>query len=277
MNNNTRVDRLIKAGVSEEQLEKVGSEFPESQPLLDDLKFVRQESAEQILIPLSKVMYAINRVDEKLSWLDNFIENNEYRQGKDGSFEVLLSSLEKRGKDEFINSFQIDQESPITAIYYEDFDTYVIGEGKHRATFAKVIGMSTIKAKVTTYKSNLLEVRKYSNYKNKLEELKEAIHKNNLFFTCEKAQIGAYKGKKIDIKFGEKSIIKLEVFENYFQDDGKIDLNISVMKEVSNFIKKIKRFPFLKIFFAKLFLDNGKYHQLTKLILNKLIKHEYFK
>jgi hypothetical protein len=148
MDNHKRLERLLKTGIPQSQLDKARTEFPAPSPVLDDTQFLSEESTGQVLIPLSKVVYAINRVDEKLSWFDNFIENSSYRQGEDGSFEVLLRSLETKGLEDFIASFQIDQENPITATYYEDFDTYIIGEGKHRATFAKVIGMSQIKRRL---------------------------------------------------------------------------------------------------------------------------------
>ncbi|TYS64349.1 hypothetical protein FZD47_12860 [Bacillus infantis] len=278
MSTNTRVERLINVGISTEQIEKARNEFPQRQPDLDLNKVVTVQPSGQVLIPLSKVKYAINRVNEDLSWLDNFTDNNEYRQGEEGSFEVLLKSLEERGIDDFINSFQVDQSVPITASYYEDFDTYVIGEGKHRATFAKVIGMEKIMAEVTTYKSNPIEKQKFLDYQIKRKELEKNIQNINLEFSCEKAQIGLFKGERINIKYGHISIIKLEVFDSYYLDnEGKMDLNTKVMQEVTKFIKGINRLPIIRSFIANLTFNNKNYHTLTRLILERLVKHGYFK
>lgn len=277
MNANKRIERLIKAGVTSDQIEKARDDFPQRQPDLDLTKFEVVEPSGQTLIPLSEVKYAINRVDEGLSWLDNFTKNNEYRQGENGSFEKLLTSLEKRGLHDFIDSFQVDQDVAITASYYEDFNTYVIGEGKHRATFAKVIGMEKIKAEVTTYKSNPNEKRKFLDYQNKRKKLEKSIKSINLEFNCEKARFGLDKGENINIKFGQKSIVKLAVIDSYYLGNEKMEMNIQIINEVSKFIKKVKGLPFLRSFIANLFFNNGNYHPLTCKILEKLIRYGYFK
>ncbi|MGM0845002.1 MAG: hypothetical protein ACQEUT_08495 [Bacillota bacterium] len=277
MSTNKRIQRLIDAGISDQQIDRARNEYPQRQPDLDITKFKIVKSSGQKPIPLSKVKYLNNRVNESFSWLDNFLENNDYRQGQDGSFEELISSLEKKGLDDFISSFQKDQEELITATYYEDLNTYVIGEGKHRTTFAKVIGMDKLMAEVTTIKSNPIEIQKYLDYQTKRKELEKSIQNINLEFSCERAQIGLDKGEKINVQYKQKSIVKLEVIDSYYLDKGKMNLNIKVMNEVTEFIIRVNRIPFLRNLIANLASNNRKYHTLSRLILGRLIKHGYFK
>jgi hypothetical protein len=107
--------------------------------------------------------------------------------------------------------------------------------------------------------------------------LKKAYKNLDLDFNCERAQIGLYKGEKINVLYGQKSIVKLDVIDTYYLDNGKMELNLNVMNEVAEFISRINGLPFLKNFIARLTFNNKKYYTLTRLILERLIKHGYFK
>lgn len=278
MNKNDCEVRLIKAGISPQQIKKARAEFPQRQPDLNLREFIAVSSSTQVEISLSKVKYLNSRANINMSWFDNFTKNKNYRQGPGGSFCELLSNLEKNGVANFINSFQKDQTEPISAIYYEDFDTFIIEEGKHRVTFAKVIGMKKIKAEVTTLKSNPSEINKYIDYEKKKKELKKTLQNLNLEFDCQRRQHGFYKGEQISIQYRQKNIVKLDILDSYYLDYyGKNELNFQVVYEIAKFIKKINSIPCFRNFIAKLKANNKNLHPLSKLILNRLIKQGYFK
>lgn len=274
----TRLQRLYEIGISPEQIEQAKNEFPKSIPILDIGNIEIIESLHQELIPVSKIKSLTNRIDISLSWFDNFINNPCYRQSEKGSFEELLVSIEQRGLDDFIESFQRDQESPIIANYYEDFDCYTIGEGKHRATFAKVIGMERIKAVVVTFKSNPIEVNKYLYYQEQYSKLKKAINLHGFEYRIKKKENGIHKKDEIIIYYRENMIITLEAFKYYFNDIGEMNRNLDVINQVNSIINKISgiKFKSLKNLYIMSKI-NKKGDPLVKIFLSRLKIKGYFR
>ncbi|MEX3743725.1 hypothetical protein [Lysinibacillus xylanilyticus] len=269
-----REERLLAIGITSEQIKITKETRPVHIPNLDFQKFEKVDSKNQELICVDKIKSLSNRIDKELSWYDNFVGNNNYRQGPTGSFEKLLQSLEKKGFEEFSSSFLEEQLEPITATYYEDYDCYVIGEGKHRATFAKVIGLNSIKAQVYTVKSNKEEIEKYDKYQNKISKLKEKINEVGLEYKV--SEKNTFKREKdITLLYNGNDTIHLTIFNDYYYDNGEIDRNLTLINEVNQFLTKLDKIPFL--FFKKKYIDlklnNSNSDPLLKLFVKRIIKY----
>lgn len=271
-----REERLLDIGITSEQIKIAKETFPVHIPNLNFEKFMKVKSENQELILVDKIKNLSNRINEKLSWYDNFVKNNNYRQGPNQSFEVLLQSLEKKGFEDFEKSFLEDQIEPITATYYEDYDCYVVSEGKHRATFAKVIDLNFIKAQVYTVKSNKEEIEKYIKYQNKVSQLKEKINEAGLEYKINEKNV-IKKEKDITLLYNGYRTIHLTIFENYYHDDGGIDRNLTVINEITQFLAKLDNIPFL--FFKKIYIylkiNDRNSDPLLKLLVERIKNINY--
>lgn len=276
MNEPSRLDRLREAGVVNEQLEKADLEHPESQP---HIKYNSKNTTVigEILIPVHKIKSLALRSDVTLSWLNNFLDNEHFRQiGTNRGFGSLLNSLEQKGLQSFVDSFQVPQKDKITAIYYRDLDQYTVEEGKHRATLAKIIGMKTIMADVIQVDAPD-EVRRFLTYREKRQTIWKMIEDLGLRYQIQESQ-GLAKEEKILITYNETAVGSLMQYVNYWDDEGEIDWHLRAMNQLRNNIKTLRIMsflPFLQTIHA-LFLWN-KNESLTNHLVERLIKSGYFK
>jgi hypothetical protein len=225
----------------------------------------------QQLIPVKKIMGGNPlRIDTDKTWLENFKVMDEQIDG-------LLDSLEEKGLSGFINFLQEDRKTEkIEVSYYDDLDEYyVIENGSHRTTLAKVMGIETIKALVTPheFKPELLEKKKEE--EERLEKefplLIKRISNLGLDSTTKKDSQGkskeiyvTYKGKSIDyfnitcLNDLEKAFDKLEVLESLI--DARRLLIDSLLLLNIRYFKLRRRSPW--------YIND---------VLDKLAKSNYFK
>ncbi|MFC7443085.1 hypothetical protein [Laceyella putida] len=103
---------------------------------------------ETMLVPLEKIK-GITRCSPGFSWWDHFI----LRKGDlvDSRMESLLSSLKKKGLEEFRNTF-IDEKYKVSLFHFVDHDIYfVCNDGNHRTIWAKIVGAPFIMADIERY------------------------------------------------------------------------------------------------------------------------------
>ncbi|MGK9185290.1 hypothetical protein KXS12_24020 [Priestia filamentosa] len=235
----------------------------------------------QQLIPVKKIMGASPlRIDTDKTWLENF-------NAMDKQIDDLLDALEEKDLSGFINFLQEDREKEkIEVSYYENLDEYyTIGNGNHRTTLAKIIGIETIKALVTPheFKPELLEKkkrRKQLEIEKKEEEKRLAkefpllikrISNLGLDSTTKKDSQG--KGKEIYVTYKGKSI-------DYF--------NVTCLNDLEKAFDELEVLESLidarRVLPASLLLLNIRYSKLRKRspwyiedVLDRLTKSNYFK
>lgn len=275
-NREARLRQLCNQGIS-----LTSNSYPKPIPDSDVYECKkRKEDRVQELIPVKKIMGGSPlRIDTKKTWLENF--------------EVLprmdqqLDDLEKEGLSGFIASLQADLKKEIIDVdYYDDLDEfYVMDNGNHRTTLAKVMGIETIKARVALheFKPELLEKKKRCEQleiekKQEEERLKKEfpllitrISNLGLDSTTKKDSQG--KGKEISVTYKKKSIYYFNItclndLESAFDD-------LEILEELIEARRVLPAsFLLLNIRYLKLRKRSPWYIQE---VLDKLAKSNYFK
>ncbi|MDF2001688.1 hypothetical protein P2Q02_03385 [Bacillus pumilus] len=160
-----RIKKIVRAGVSESQIENMSTTYPHNYPDFRLYKYVpKMEEEKERLVEVSKIVGAY-RVKSKDSWLENF-------DAMGSRVDYLIDSLEKKGLESYKKSFKEDQDRKIHLSYLEDLDCYFTsGDGNHRTVVAKVIGMNYIQTKVSHYQPNIKRIK----IKKKLDLIKKEI------------------------------------------------------------------------------------------------------
>ncbi|RAS73156.1 hypothetical protein [Priestia endophytica] len=273
-NREARLRRLYNQDIS-----RTSDSHPK--PIPDSSEYECKKIKEiQELIPVKKIMGGNPlRINTEKTWLENFeVIPRMDRQ---------LDRLEKEGLSKLIAFLQADQKDEIIVVdYYNNLDEfYVMDNGSHRTTLAKVMGIETIKARVRPYefKPELLEKKKRREQleiEKKAEEerlekefplLRKRISNLGLDSTTKKDSRGkskeiyvTYKGKSIDyfnitcLNDLEKAFDELEVLESLI--DARRLLTDSLLLLNIRYFKLRRRSPW--------YIND---------ILDKLAKSNYFK
>ncbi|PFK42074.1 hypothetical protein COJ23_26580 [Priestia megaterium] len=275
-----RINRLLQLGVDVSKINQMKSEKPLPYP--DSTLYSLEEgSNEQIFVPVCKIKGGY-RIESELSWLDNFICIGEGLKGK--KIDDLLNSIEKHGLESYIRSFQIDQpqSDAIFLEYFNNLDGYFVSSGgNHRIVIAKMIGMQTIKARVSrsNYQKELEEEKHVLNWRSKkLREEIEEITRHLSFTDCwttigDTEKLKIFYKKMLIYDFSIRSVQKSSIITVEDLNEAYIQL-----EKLERIIEITKLFPkiLLKILLAYL-SKNENYRWIIQTKIKQLNEVGYFK
>ncbi|MCY9186542.1 ParB/Srx family N-terminal domain-containing protein [Bacillus halotolerans] len=227
-----RVQRILAAGVFQEHVELMKDTSPLPLPdlsLYDELKNV------QVEVPLNKVKGGY-RIDAALSWYENFNIMNE-------KIDHLLHSIQEVGLHQYIESFQSDETTnPIELAYCDNLDSYfVISDGNHRITVAKMIGMKTIKAKVCLHKFIKDRADLKSEFNCKRKKLKEKIEMLGFWHECKNRD----NINEINIYFKKQHIAYFIIPSEYRFSEGELNEALQLLNNLEKLIALYRSLPMI--------------------------------
>lgn len=211
---------LLQVGVSHQHLERMSKEMNHGHAHY--IYFYEEVSKEEAVVPVSEIRGLLGtRGFDGFSWLDHIT-------GRAGTFTRLDNFkpwLEEQGLDAFRKSFTNPKYRVELGYYDQDEAYYVDGEGNHRTTWAKVLDVPFIAAKVTRYRLLPTHYRNYEKLQARRDELKQTIREYGL--TMKKKSIGQ---KGAHISFKGHGSIRYHVYPKVY-DYGNTDQVIAALRQ----------------------------------------------
>ncbi|MCY8466503.1 ParB/Srx family N-terminal domain-containing protein [Bacillus atrophaeus] len=261
-----RVQQILVAGVSQEHVNLMENIYPLPLP---DLSLYDELENEQAEVPLDKVKGGY-RIDSTLSWSENFHIMKE-------KIDHLLNSIEEDGLQQYVESFLTSETtSPIELGYCDNLDSYfVISDGNHRITVAKMIGMKTIRAKVCFHKFIKDRADLKSNFICKREKLKEKIETLGFWHECKNRD----NVNEINIYFRDQHIAFFIIPNEYRFSEGDINKALQFLNNLEKLIERYRSLPIIVRSIFLLYIKNAdqNYKSIVENEFASLLQAGYFK
>lgn len=227
-----RISMVLNAGVDDKWLKQMENEYPLQVPDGALYNFI-ESSNEQALVPVCKIKGG-SRIEPNSSWINNFKDMGD-------RIDNLLDSIERRGLKDYVNSFQSDQKGEkIELGYYNNLDAYFVENGgNHRVTIAKIIGMETIKARVSRYEYQKDQEEKKHVFNWMRKQLDEKI--KNLGFSTNYQEKGI--SDELEIFYKDKLIYIFDIPQSFNYKNDELKRACETIENLERIIEIKRSFP----------------------------------